>query len=620
MALNIYFGSTSQSLDLFIQDSTSTTGAGKTGLVYNTVGLSLWYRIGATGTLTQITLVSQTLAGAWTSGGFVEIDSTNGPGLYRVDLPNAVLAASGLVTLYLKGTGVVMAPREIDTRPINTVTNLTNYPTGDFSSTQKASITAAVPTAAVIAAQVRTELTVELANLDATVSSRLATSGYTAPVTAAAVRTEMDANSTKLANLDATVSSRLATSGYTAPTTPPTVGAIRAEMDSNSTKLALLDAAISTRAATGAAMTLTSGERTSVAGVIEAEFLNDMTGAAFMSGVISQITALFDSGADVPIVTIAAAVADQVAYTLLANPTYKLVTNASGQVTVSNTIPTAAQNATQVRTELTAELGRLDATVSSRLATSGYTTPPTVAAVRTEMDANSTQLANLDATVSSRLATSGYTAPTTPPTVGAIRAEMDSNSAKLAAIEADTSIAEMAASQLLGVGGDVGDELRSFLGMTSPDLDAQLKYISDNGPITTRSLADTQALEFTWPTPSLTLTGLVSINGGAFQATAGAITYLRAESDQYFYRLAFHAADRPTLEGTARYIFSNSGEHVHLQLRVEAPLTAVAIRQEIDTNSTQLALIPKQGQTHRFRQVAAVEGDKTADVAIEAAT
>ena len=46
-------------------------------------------------------------------------------------------------------------------------------------------------------------------------------------------------------NLDAAVSTRLATSGYTAPTTPPTAAAIRAEIDSNSTRL---DAAVSTRA------------------------------------------------------------------------------------------------------------------------------------------------------------------------------------------------------------------------------------------------------------------------------------------------------------------------------------------------------------------------------------
>jgi len=120
-----------------------------------------------------------------------------------------------------------------------TVTTLTNAPT--------------VPTAAAIATQVRTELTTELANLDATVSSRLATSAYTAPTTpptavanAAAVRSEL---STELARVDAAVSTRLATSGYTAPSAAPTVTAIRQEMDSNSTKLANLDATVSSRLA-----------------------------------------------------------------------------------------------------------------------------------------------------------------------------------------------------------------------------------------------------------------------------------------------------------------------------------------------------------------------------------
>ena len=68
-------------------------------------------------------------------------------------------------------------------------------------------------------------------NLDATVSSRLASAAYAAPPSAAAIRAEVDANSTKL---DATVSSRMATFTYTVP---PTVAAIRTEMDTNSTKL-----------------------------------------------------------------------------------------------------------------------------------------------------------------------------------------------------------------------------------------------------------------------------------------------------------------------------------------------------------------------------------------------
>jgi len=47
------------------------------------------------------------------------------------------------------------------------------------------------------------------------------------------------------------------------------------------------------------------------------------------------------------------------------------------------TPPSASTNATAVRTELTTELNRIDATISSRLPTASYTTPPTVAQVVT---------------------------------------------------------------------------------------------------------------------------------------------------------------------------------------------------------------------------------------------
>lgn len=74
----------------------------------------------------------------------------------------------------------------------------------------------------------------------------------------------------------------------------------------------------------------------------------------------------------------------------------------------------AGDIALAVRTELTTELGRLDAAVSTRLATAGYTAPPSAAsnatAVRTEL---TTELGRLDAAVSTRLATAGYTAPPT---------------------------------------------------------------------------------------------------------------------------------------------------------------------------------------------------------------
>lgn len=54
----------------------------------------------------------------------------------------------------------------------------------------------------------------------------------------------------------------------------------------------------------GSAMALTPSERTTLAGVIEVEFLNDLTGEAFLAGIQSQLQALFDNGADVPVATL----------------------------------------------------------------------------------------------------------------------------------------------------------------------------------------------------------------------------------------------------------------------------------------------------------------------------
>ena len=47
------------------------------------------------------------------------------------------------------------------------------------------------------------------------------------------------------------------------------------------------------------------------------------------------------------------------------------------------TAPTAAANATAVRSELATELARLDVAVGTRLATAGYTVPPSIAALAT---------------------------------------------------------------------------------------------------------------------------------------------------------------------------------------------------------------------------------------------
>jgi len=87
-------GSTSQSIELYL---------GATGLTASTSGLSARYNRTRTASV-AITLVARTIAQAWTSGGFAEVDATNMPGVYRLDLPDAALAAGADdVTIVVRG-------------------------------------------------------------------------------------------------------------------------------------------------------------------------------------------------------------------------------------------------------------------------------------------------------------------------------------------------------------------------------------------------------------------------------------------------------------------------------------------------------------------------------------
>ena len=87
-------GSTSHSEFYMLIDS--ATGLGKTGLVHTDMVGSYTRTRSAR---VAVTMVTQTVAGAYSSGGFVEIDATNQPGLYRWDHPNAgyVTAADSVV-------------------------------------------------------------------------------------------------------------------------------------------------------------------------------------------------------------------------------------------------------------------------------------------------------------------------------------------------------------------------------------------------------------------------------------------------------------------------------------------------------------------------------------------
>lgn len=107
-------GSTSVTVYLFIQNSSVTTGAGLTGLVFNSASLVAYY-VRPLGAATAITLATQTVTGAFSSGGFVEVDATNMPGIYRFDLPDAVCATgvSHAVVMLKGATNMVPIPLEI---------------------------------------------------------------------------------------------------------------------------------------------------------------------------------------------------------------------------------------------------------------------------------------------------------------------------------------------------------------------------------------------------------------------------------------------------------------------------------------------------------------------------
>lgn len=251
MKLSVQAGATSQSVNLFVRDSSSTTGAGLTGLVFNTAGLTAYYSFaGANATATAITLATlAAVNSAYSSGGFKEIDATNMPGWYRLDVPNAALAtAKGRsVALHLKGaTNMAPLPVEIELTGWDNqdatrggLTALPNanaganggLPLGDASARvllQPTQTGVTIPTVTTVGT------VTTLTNLPSIPNNWLTAVGIAAgalngkgdwntavPPTAVQIRQEIDTNSVGLAAIfartDVATSSRLAAASYTAP-------------------------------------------------------------------------------------------------------------------------------------------------------------------------------------------------------------------------------------------------------------------------------------------------------------------------------------------------------------------------------------------------------------------
>ena len=279
------------------------------------------------------------------------------------------------------------------------------------------------------------------------------------------IRQEMDSNSTKLANLDATISSRLSPSGTLAVVTTltnaptvPSAASIRAEIDSNSTQLAAIKAKTDNIPASPAAVS-DIPTTAQIATAVEGSLLNEADGQAVLNAIVgaigntnlSEVSLVAAVRADLErnggkLINLDAAISSRLAAADYSAPT-SAPTAASvatavwgaatkeitgGTVTTltnSPDVPTEAEIASQVRTELSVELGRIDAAVSSRLAPSGTLatvttltnapTVPTAAAIADEVRVElATELARIDAPVS------GATAPSAATVATAVRSEL----------------------------------------------------------------------------------------------------------------------------------------------------------------------------------------------------
>lgn len=215
--VQILKGSTSVLVRVFIQDTRSTAGAGLAALTNGSSGLTCYVARDDDGNAaaTQLALSGGT-RGTWSSGGFKEKDATNQPGVYELGLSNASLATgSRSATYYLQGAAN-MAPCVFEVELTNTnnqaadgglvlakTTNITGL--NDIAATAIVSA-GAINTASGAVSTVAAVTGLTASNLDATISSRLASASYTAPSNAsiASIKTKTDSlNFTVAGQVDA---------------------------------------------------------------------------------------------------------------------------------------------------------------------------------------------------------------------------------------------------------------------------------------------------------------------------------------------------------------------------------------------------------------------------------
>lgn len=91
-------------VELFIQDAASVTGAGLTALLFNSAGLTCYFKRNKDSAATAVALADIPTLGTFVSGGFKAVSAANMPGVYEFHIPDAAfVAGSETVSIMLHG-------------------------------------------------------------------------------------------------------------------------------------------------------------------------------------------------------------------------------------------------------------------------------------------------------------------------------------------------------------------------------------------------------------------------------------------------------------------------------------------------------------------------------------
>lgn len=330
LAGGIKAGSTSINLPVILRKTVDSTE--QTAVAFGSVTASYRRQGAASVAVTMTSLAS--ITAAFSSGGWFEADATNQPGTYRIDVPDAAFATGAdWVIIAVKVAGCFMF-----------------YERFALESKGAAEVFAQIGTNG---AGLTAVGDARLANLDAAVSTRLPTSSYGAAPTTVAIAGAILANPANKLATDA--SGNVGANNF-----PATV-----QLD----------------------MTQAHGSSPSF-GTIGNAFKNansncDYPASAISTGVMSRPTAA------------------QVAAAILANPANLLATDALGRITVGGYATSQDPGSYLITQGLTsaraANLDNLDTAVSTRLATSVYTLPPTSANIAAAILASPTNKLATDA-------------------------------------------------------------------------------------------------------------------------------------------------------------------------------------------------------------------------------